>query len=604
MRRRSLSIVVLAALAFGAMPEPAGAADPRSEAVADRAVTFLAGAQQPDGGIGPASATETPDAVIAIAEAAQRDLTYDPAEALVAVRAVTEGGNDPLDYLDDLSEDGDLSSGKAAEIALAALSVGLDPARFDPKGDGPVDLWAVMDAAYDGNGDYGLFFQTLLVVAARVAGGKDVLPATVDRIIDAQQSNGSWNYAGDPEGVPSDFSDPDSPKEEQDDPDLTGQALVALIGAGVKADADVVTRAMTFLATRQDASGGWASPSAFREVNPTTTGTVVVGITAVGFDVADRCWRDVYASERAGQAYTSPDDYLRAQQDPATGRIGEAVDFAPTLDTSKAIEGLLRSFLPPARAERRPCPTPGYRLVAADGGVFAFGSAPYAGSTGDIVLNQPMVTTAATPTGAGYWLFARDGGTFAFGDAAFLGSTGDISLNQPIVAAAATPTGGGYWLFAADGGTFAFGDAPFLGSLGDRKLNQPIVAAAATPSGRGYWLFAADGGAFAFGDAPFVGSLGGLELNRPIVGGDASRTGKGYWLFADDGGVFALGDAPFLGSQGATRLTKPIVAGARSKGDGYYLVASDGGVFAFGAAPFHGSTGAQTLNSPVVGINR
>ncbi len=75
----------------------------------------------------------------------------------------------------------------------------------------------------------------------------------------------------------------------------------------------------------------------------------------------------------------------------------------------------------------------GYRLVAADGGIFAFGDATFAGSTGNLHLNKPIVGMAATPDGAGYWLVASDGGVFAFGDAAFHGSMGGKPLNAPIV---------------------------------------------------------------------------------------------------------------------------------------------------------------------------
>ena len=74
---------------------------------------------------------------------------------------------------------------------------------------------------------------------------------------------------------------------------------------------------------------------------------------------------------------------------------------------------------------------------------------------------------APTPSGKGYWLVARDGGVFAFGDAPFRGSTGDITLNQPIIGIVPTPGGDGYWFVASDGGVFAFGDAPFLGSAVD-----------------------------------------------------------------------------------------------------------------------------------------
>ena len=68
---------------------------------------------------------------------------------------------------------------------------------------------------------------------------------------------------------------------------------------------------------------------------------------------------------------------------------------------------------------------------------------------------------AATTTGNGYHLVAADGGVFAFGDALFDGSMGGQSLQRPIVGTAAD--GAGYWMVAADGGVFAF-DAPFYGS--------------------------------------------------------------------------------------------------------------------------------------------
>ena len=121
------------------------------------------------------------------------------------------------------------------------------------------------------------------------------------------------------------------------------------------------------------------------------------------------------------------------------------------------------------------------------------------------------------PPGPGYWLVASDGGIFAFGDAPFLGSTGDLQLNQPIVGMAATTTGKGYWLVASDGGIFAFGDARFFGSTGGTRINQPIVGMLPTPGGGGYWLVAADGGVFTFGNADFLGSTGAMKLARPAV---------------------------------------------------------------------------------------
>jgi len=244
----------------------------------------------------------------------------------------------------------------------------------------------------------------------------------------------------------------------------------------------------------------------------------------------------------------------------------------------------------------------GYRLVAADGGIFAFGNAPFFGSTGSLKLNKPIVGMASTPRNDGYWMVASDGGIFAFGNAKFFGSTGALSLARPIVGMAATPTGGGYWLVASDGGVFAFGDAKVFGSLGSTPLAKPIVTIASSPSGNGYILVASDGGVFAFGDAQFKGSTGAIRLNQPIVGSSITPTGNGYHLVASDGGIFAFGDAVFKGSTGAIRLNQPMVAmAATASGGGYWLIARDGGIFAFGDAVFKGSTGALTLNQPMVG---
>jgi len=250
----------------------------------------------------------------------------------------------------------------------------------------------------------------------------------------------------------------------------------------------------------------------------------------------------------------------------------------------------------------------GYRMLAADGGIFSFGNAPFFGSTGAMHLNQPIVGMAARTSsegasGNGYWLVARDGGIFSFGDAAFFGSTGAIHLNQPIVGMAATPSGNGYWLVARDGGIFGFGDAAFFGSTGSRRLNQPIIGMVATRSGLGYWLYAADGGLFGFGDAAFLGSPGGTHLNQPIVGMARTASGNGYWMVARDGGLFGFGDAPFFGSMGGTHLNQPIVGISQAGGAGYRMVARDGGLFGFGNAPFLGSMGGTHLNQPIIALS-
>ena len=281
---------------------------------------------------------------------------------------------------------------------------------------------------------------------------------------------------------------------------------------------------------------------------------------------------------------------------PLPGWTGGATDDgkAPFTADAEAVSG--RSETAPAGASG------GYRLVAADGAIFAFGDAQFLGSTGGVVLNRPIVGTAATPTGRGYWLVAADGGVFTFGDAPFLGSTGGIRLNQPIVGMAATPTGAGYWLVAADGGIFSFGDARFFGSTGAMRLQRPIVGMAATPTGAGYWLVAADGGIFAFGDAAFFGSTGGLRLVRPVVAMAATPTGRGYWLLASDGGIFAFGDAPFLGAPADPGAPAAVAVTATPSGRGYRVARTDGTVATFGDAAFLGAASSASLRRPVVGL--
>jgi hypothetical protein len=51
---------------------------------------------------------------------------------------------------------------------------------------------------------------------------------------------------------------------------------------------------------------------------------------------------------------------------------------------------------------------------------------------GALTLSKPIVAMAATTDGYGYWLVGADGGVFAFGDAPFDGSTAQIRLAAPI----------------------------------------------------------------------------------------------------------------------------------------------------------------------------
>ena len=143
------------------------------------------------------------------------------------------------------------------------------------------------------------------------------------------------------------------------------------------------------------------------------------------------------------------------------------------------------------------------------------------GSMGNMHLNQPIVGMAATPDGGGYWLVAADGGIFAFGDAAFYGSTGGIRLTGPSWAWP-PPRTAGVLVVASDGGVFAFGDAGFYGSLGGVPRAGPSWPSPATPTAAATGSPTTTAAVTAFGDATYWGSAPQV-LNRP-----GGRHGRGH----------------------------------------------------------------------------
>jgi hypothetical protein len=206
---------------------------------------------------------------------------------------------------------------------------------------------------------------------------------------------------------------------------------------------------------------------------------------------------------------------------------------------------------------------------------------------------------AATPSGDGYWLTARDGGVFAFGDAPYHGSAAGLRLAAPIGGIAATPSGNGYWLVGHDGGVFAFGDAVYRGSVPlvlppGTQLDGPVIDIAPSPSGRGYLLLGADGGVFAVGDARFYGSalgpLGAAALARD------SRS-DGYWVVMSPGevrmlGATALPNGPPVSRRITDAISHPMASGVR-------LVYDDGTTRGLRFAPGPDREGSSNVTAEV-----
>jgi YVTN family beta-propeller protein len=259
-------------------------------------------------------------------------------------------------------------------------------------------------------------------------------------------------------------------------------------------------------------------------------------------------------------------------------------------------------------------PAHGYWLVGADGGIFTFGAARFHGSTGNLILQRPVVGITPTSDRGGYWLVASDGGIFAFGDSGYYGSIPGVglapagsgasrSLDAPIVGMVPSTDGHGYFMVAADGGVFAFGDARFEGSCpGIGGCSGTAVAVMPDATGNGYWLVTSTGSVYSFGDAKFHGQPGQL-LGVTVTSAVRTPDGGGYWILLDDGGVEAFGDAqsyppalttPLGGADPATAIF------ATADGAGYWVASALGAVYPHGDAPSDGSMAGQRLNAPIV----
>ena len=81
---------------------------------------------------------------------------------------------------------------------------------------------------------------------------------------------------------------------------------------------------------------------------------------------------------------------------------------------------------------------------------------------------------AARPQNDGYWMIARDGGVFAFGRAPFAGSGANSGSPSPYVAMLPSMTGNGYLALRDNGRVTAFGDAPNLGDGAGRLFGRAI----------------------------------------------------------------------------------------------------------------------------------
>jgi len=292
-----------------------------------------------------------------------------------------------------------------------------------------------------------------------------------------------------------------------------------------------------------DAAGDWSAP-----VRIAAAGTYQFNAEC-GTSADDPNPYSAYGPGPDVVVVTSSDGYYIAGRDAvvASAAFGDAAAVGPDYAVPLPVAPVVGVAADPTTGL-------GYWQVAADGGVFAWGTAPFEGSAAGVRLAAPMSGMVPTPSGKGYWLLGRDGGIFTFGDAVFYGSGVGENPTSPAVGVARTGvhTAPGLLIAHADGSVWQLtsGSAqPVAAPI--KGLAAPMVGIASTPSEMGFYLVGADGGVFTFGDAVFAGSAVPLNPVAPIVG-MAVRYDGGYWVLGSDGGIFSFGDAPFEGSYQGT----------------------------------------------------
>jgi hypothetical protein len=224
----------------------------------------------------------------------------------------------------------------------------------------------------------------------------------------------------------------------------------------------------------------------------------------------------------------------------------------------------------------------GYWLVATDGGLFSYGDTSYYGSIPGLgihpagsglpnSLNAPIVGMVRSVDNGGYFMVAADGGVFAFGDAKFAGSCPGIGGCSG-TAVAVVPTrnaDGGYWVVTSTGNVYGFG-VPSDGQPGPQS--SPITSATLSYNtsnvgyAGGYYILDANGQVFPYGNAdPSWGSVpagqaGGSNPATAIATHTyLGQSDAGVWVASANGTVFGLGVAS-LGGMNGTNLNGRIIA--------------------------------------------
>lgn len=203
------------------------------------------------------------------------------------------------------------TAGSSAKVALAALAVNADPARF-----GRVDYLArIRRASADGRYGATAYDQAFSMLA--LAGAGRPVPAAAVRALRGTRGAGGWGF--------------DLRAASRDQVDATAVVLEALAAAGVSPRTPWVTSARAWMLSQRGRDGGAASAGVGRPADGNTTAMV---------------WRALCASRVAVPPRLR--SALRSLQMP-DGRIRftAASEGSPLLATTESVIALTGHTLPP-----------------------------------------------------------------------------------------------------------------------------------------------------------------------------------------------------------------------------------------------------------------
>jgi hypothetical protein len=307
-----IATLILAALLAGALPVLA-AVDTTA------ALDYLKSQQNADGGFGSGFSPDstvgsTADVLLAIVAAGGDPASFD------------QDGNTPLTYLAANAASA-ATSGDLAKLILAAIAAGENPRQL-----GGVDSVAKLENTIGADGKIGTETDTFvghaLAILALKSAQRPIPAAAVEYTRNAQQEDGSWAW----DGSAGTAGDTNSTA-------FAVQALVAAEGSG----SDAVTQALAYYAAIQNDDGGWPyqNPSEYgTATDANSTAVTIQAIIAAGQDPAGADWTteagntpvaalEALQNESGAFAWqaTMPDDNLLATIQALPALAGKAFPF-------------------------------------------------------------------------------------------------------------------------------------------------------------------------------------------------------------------------------------------------------------------------------------